>query len=327
MIGASGSNEYYCLNLSSLIMAFRWIFLLMVPLALLSGAVIFFMTSPFPPQTEDSLLKAPIFVKKWGGSGTSPGQFDEASSIELSSNGDVYVAGHEDRVQVFDYQGNLKLIFGSSGSADGKFQHPHGLAMDRTTNTLFVGDQENHRIQVFNAQGQFINKIANSDLVHIHDIGIDPNEGLIYAPDYEDDHLQKINPSTGEVVWKKTGLPGGWGVSVDSRGYVYLALTNAGELHKIDPTTGQTIKEIGGFSGAQGITGVYVDSHDLVYAVDAPTKEVRIYDTDLVLLATWDLREIVGPISIPEDITISDDDGNIYIADSVSNFVFWLKRE
>ena len=298
----------------------------MVLLALLSGAVIFFVTS-LPPQTGDNLLIAPIFVNKWGGSGTSPGQFDEASSIELSSNGDVYVAGHENRVQVFDYQGNLKFIFGSSGSTDGKFQHPHGLAMDRTTNTLYVGDQENHRIQVFNEQGQFIKKIDNSGLVHIHDIGIDPNEGLIYAPDYEVDHLQKINPSTGEVVWKKTGVPGGWGVSVDSQGYVYLALTNARELHKIDPTTGQTIRKIGGFSGAQGITGVYVDSHDLVYVVDSPTREVRIYDNDLVLLATWDLRDIVGSISKPEDITISDDDGNIYIADSESNFVFWLKRE
>ena len=300
---------------------------MLVLVALLSGAVIFFMTLPLPPPNGDNLLKAPIFVKRWGGSGTSPGQFDEASSIELSSTGDVYVAGHENRVQVFDYQGNLKFIFGTSGSTDGKFQHPHGLAMDRRTNTLYVGDQENHRIQVFDAQGQFIWKIMNSDLVHIHDIGIDPNQGFIYAPDYEVDHLQKINPSTGEVVWKRPDLPGGWGVSVDSQGDVYLAVTDARELHKIDPTTGQTIKQIGGFSGAQGITGVYVDRHDLVYVVDAPTKEVRIYDTDLVLLATWDLSDIAGSISKPEDITISDHDGDIYIADSESNFVFWLKRE
>lgn len=304
--------------------------IIIIVLIIVSGTIIFSLTPPMPippPTVDENMLKAPIFVERWGGSGTLPGQFDEASSIELSSTGDVYVAGHEDRVQVFDYQGNLKFIFGTSGSADGEFRHPHGIAMDRRTNTLYVGDQENHRIQVFNVTGQFIRKIMNSDLIHIHDIGIDLNQVFIYAPDYEVGHLQKINPSTGEIVWKKAGLPGAWGVSVDSLGNVYLAVSNARELHKIDPTTGQTIKKIGGFSGGQGITGVYVDIHDLIYVVDAQIKEVKIYDTDLVHLATWDLRDIVDSIIKPEDITISDDDENIYIADSESNFVYWLKRE
>jgi hypothetical protein len=80
-----------------------------------------FSQQPAPQSSSSSsdLLAAPKYVKSWGGFGIAPGQFEEPSSVEVSSAGDVYAAGHEDRIQVFTKDGQLKIIFGKSGNADG----------------------------------------------------------------------------------------------------------------------------------------------------------------------------------------------------------------
>jgi DNA-binding beta-propeller fold protein YncE len=281
---------------------------------------------PPPPPSLSELVALPKYVKSWGGFGTAPGQFQEPSSIEVSSAGDIYVAGHEDRIQVFTNDGQLKFTFGKSGSGDGEFQHPHGLAMNRKggEDVLYAGDQENHRIQVFNANCSFTSKLANPGLQHIHDIGIDPNNGDIYAPDYELGHLQKLS-STGSVIWIKTGFPQAWGVSVDSGGFMYLAATGNNSLLKLDPLDGNTLKMVSGFNK---ITGVYVDRHDLVYAVDAINKNIKIYDTELNLKAIWDLSTIIGGLEIePEDITISPDDKRIYLAEVNKHTVVYMERD
>ena len=286
-------------------------------------------SKPPPTSSLSDLIALPKYVKSWGGFGIAPGQFQEPSSIEVSSAGDVYVAGHEDRIQVFTNDGQLKFTFGKSGSGDGEFQHPHGLAMNRKggvgeDDVLYAGDQENHRIQVFNANGSFISKFANPGLQHIHDIGIDPNNGDIYAPDYELGHLQKLS-STGSVIWIKTGFPQAWGVSVDSEGFTYLAATGNNSLLKLDPLNGNTLKKISGFNK---ITGVYVDRHDLVYAVDAINKNIKIYDTELNLKGIWDLSTIIGGgvETEPEDITISNDDKRIYLAEVNKHTVVYMER-
>lgn len=276
-------------------------------------------------------MAPPVYIKKWGGTGTAPGQFIEVSSVEVTSTGEVLGVGHENRVQVFTSDGALKYIFGTQGTGDGEFNHPHGISITRgvTPNIAYVGDQDNGRIQVWTITpdgATFIKNIGNSDVVHIHDIGIDQAQGYVYAPDYQIGILQKFDPITDALIWKATGHPGGWGAATDSVGFIYLATTDAQELRKLDPGDGRTIKSIGGFSGGQGITGVYVDKHDLVYAVDAPKKTVFIYDTNLNLMTSWYLPDIVGTISKPEDITITDDDLGIYIADSITNYVYYLKR-
>lgn len=99
--------------------------------------------SPDAPQA-DGRVPPLLLVRTWGGLGTGPGQFVEPSSVELDSDGFVYVAGHEDRVQKFTADDDLVAIWGTSGTGDGQFRHPHGLAVDRARGDIvYVGDQEN----------------------------------------------------------------------------------------------------------------------------------------------------------------------------------------
>ena len=47
------------------------------------------------------------------------------------------------------------LIFGSEGNKEGQFQNPSGIVINKKGN-IYVVDRNNHRIQVFNCEGQFL---------------------------------------------------------------------------------------------------------------------------------------------------------------------------
>jgi len=61
----------------------------------------------------------------------------------------IYVADAlNNRIQVFDSAGSFLFEFGSSGSGDGQFKVPFGIAVDSRKN-IYVADLGNLRIQVF----------------------------------------------------------------------------------------------------------------------------------------------------------------------------------
>jgi DNA-binding beta-propeller fold protein YncE len=62
----------------------------------------------------------------------------------------VYVAEiGNDRVQVFDASGKFIARLGSGGSGIGQFRNLHGLVVDDETDTLYVADTGNNRVQAF----------------------------------------------------------------------------------------------------------------------------------------------------------------------------------
>lgn len=280
-----------------------------------------------PPLDPD--LEPPVFVQVWGQYGTAPGEFVEPSSVELDADGNVYVAGHEDRLQKFSAEGSLLDIIGSSGTGDGEFDHPHGLAMDRTAGLLYAGDQENGRVQVFTTDGAFVLAWSDPQFQHIHDVGIDPVSGDIYVGDYEADIMQK-STSTGTPLFDfgTTGsapgeFQGAWGIATDSDGRVYVADTGNQRVQVFSPE-GAVVAEWGGFIKP---TGVFVDSSDRIYVCDSTADTIAIFGVGGDALASWDLEAIVGSSSEPEDIIISADGENIYIGDVLNHRVVHLRRE
>ena len=107
-----------------------------------------------------------MFCKKFGSSGSANGKFDEPTGLAFDSVNDLlFVADSDnDRIQVFKIvdvttcpTGTEEIVkgvcfeekFGSSGSANGQFNMPVGIAIDETNDLLFVADSDNDRIQVF----------------------------------------------------------------------------------------------------------------------------------------------------------------------------------
>lgn len=290
-----------------------------------------------PDATSDSSADgAPSSVElvaSWGGYGTQAGQFVEPSSVELDTSGFVYVAGHENRVQKFTPAGDLVLIWGTPGAGDGQFNHPHGLAVDRARgDVIYVGDQENRRVQAFMPDGAFVRRWEDTQFQHIHDVGIDPATGDIYIGDYEADIIQKFSATGTELA--ELGAPGTgpgqfdgvWGISTDSAGNLYVADTFNRRVQKLD-NTGAFVAEwtSAGGTALMKPTGVFVDQADQVYLCDSVAETVYVLSTDGVLIDRWNLREILGTRSEPEDIVLDSAGANIYIAEVYGHRVYRLR--
>jgi tripartite motif-containing protein 71 len=253
--------------------------------------------------------------------------------VELQADGTVIVAGHEDRVQRFTPAGQLIDIIGSSGPGDAQFNHPHGLAVDRARGGLiYVGDQENHRLQVFTATGVFVRQWGDAQFRHIHDIGIDRETGDIFVGDYELHTLRKFSP-TGTLLATYGGPGAGpgtfngvWGVSTDSQRNVYVADTFNRRIQKLD-RNGVFVKEWGGYGVGNFMkpTGVYVDGNDVVYVCDSLAEIVALFDVDGNPRGIWDLGEIVGTRTEPEDIIIDATGRHIYIGEVFGHTVLHLE--
>ncbi|CAJ1364903.1 unnamed protein product [Effrenium voratum] len=97
-------------------------------------------------------------IREFGSFGSGDGQFDSPLAATISCTGDILISDGNNRVQVFDAKGTFLRSFGVRGKKDGFFHYPVGIAVN-DENVLFVCDQGNHRIQVFNAaDGSFIHK-------------------------------------------------------------------------------------------------------------------------------------------------------------------------
>ena len=62
-------------------------------------------------------------------------------------------------IKLFDRKGNFFYKFGKKGNADGEFNEPHCMLMNKAGH-LMVCDSENHRVQVFELSGKFVAKFG-----------------------------------------------------------------------------------------------------------------------------------------------------------------------
>ena len=78
------------------------------------------------------------------------------------SNGDIFITDGYGNSRIHKYSENGKLIksWGAPGAGEGEFNIVHNIATDKD-GYLYVCDRENHRIQVFNRNGDFETLWAN----------------------------------------------------------------------------------------------------------------------------------------------------------------------
>jgi DNA-binding beta-propeller fold protein YncE len=82
------------------------------------------------------------------------GTFARPTNIAVDAKGDLYVADTlNDRIQIFDAEGNFISLFGRAGDGPGAFGRPKGLAVDRDGH-IWVADTSMDRVQVFDREGR-----------------------------------------------------------------------------------------------------------------------------------------------------------------------------
>ena len=87
---------------------------------------------------------------------TAPGDFSRPTNLAVDADGNVYVSDtFNDRVEVFDADGNLVRTWGKAGDGPGYFARPKGIAVD-SDGHVWVADSVQDRLQVFTPEGQLL---------------------------------------------------------------------------------------------------------------------------------------------------------------------------
>ena len=183
-------------------------------------------TGPARPATVEELSERLATIKRGGP------PFNRPTGIALSSSGEIYVSdGYGNaRVHKFAPDGNLLFSWGEPGTGPGQFMLPHDILVDKQER-VWVCDRHNGRIQIFDAQGKFLDQ--RTDLSHPCNVFIDDEE-TVYVSEIKERPNVSIFTIDGELVarWgsrkedKDNALflsdGGPHALVVDSRGDIYV---------------------------------------------------------------------------------------------------------
>lgn len=99
----------------------------------------------------------------------------------------IVVDTYNNRILKFSRDGNLLFKLGAdggaSGSEDGQFNFPRGVATD-ADGDIYVADTRNYRVKKFNPDGQYIGSIGSKSYLYEgpNDVVVD-SQGYVYATD------------------------------------------------------------------------------------------------------------------------------------------------
>ncbi len=82
--------------------------------------------------------------------------FHRCTHTALSPRGDIYISDGYGNSRIHQYSPDGKLLksWGESGTGPGQFNIPHNLCCD-PDGWIYVADRENHRVQVFDGNGNY----------------------------------------------------------------------------------------------------------------------------------------------------------------------------
>ena len=175
-----------------------------------------------------SKTKAPTFDFAIYGEGENK----IVTPMDLAVDGKrVFVSDADaNKVWIYDSNGKYKHSFGKAGSGNGEFNFPYGIALDNR-GRVFVADMKNHRVQLFDIQGQFLSLFPNKDAKTLFNYpgGVAVVNNLVYITDIYKNKVFVFDLDGKKVLEFGTyGSDAGQfkypnGVTADSKGNIYVS--------------------------------------------------------------------------------------------------------
>lgn len=231
-------------------------------------------------------------LANFGEKGDRNGQFRFPLGIDVDRSGNIYIADSgNSRVQIF----NPNTVFTAKidlPAKNGKPADPTDVAVDRSRNRLYVVDNDNHRLLVYDlATRKFIKTIGGPGENKLRFrypflMALDKKQYL-YIVDVINTRVQVVNPDGLFVMYI-----GGWGVdkghffrpkgiAVDTQNRVYVSDSYMGVIQVFD-TFGQFYGVLGDAHKREvkkfrTPTGMFIDDHNRLYVVEMLAQQVSVY--------------------------------------------------
>lgn len=149
-----------------------------------------------------------------GVSGTGPTTFNLPTDVAFAPNGDIYVSDGYGSARVVKYSrdGKYLLQWGKRGTGPGEFGLPHNVVAD-AQGRVYVTDRDNQRIEVFDANGNFLTEWKDTGGISALAI---TKDGRIWTG-------AVVRDLNGKALGRLPEASGGHGAAVADSGDVYLA--------------------------------------------------------------------------------------------------------
>lgn len=308
------------------------------PFAVLVGIIVLFVVGwlVVSMMARAAPTDAPEHVITWGSFGSAEGQFGVSEYFAVGEDGKIYLTDKlSNKVQVFDDVGNYVSSFGSSGSGDGQFTNPTGIAIDTVNDKIYVADDTLRNVQVFDLNGTYLNKWSVSPYYHPQAVAVDEKSGDVFisvssSTLLTNNNLIAIYNSSGEVQTTFGGSGSGDG---QFSGLKDLFIHDF-ELFTVDRTnnrvqvfafTGDFIRKFGTSGSEDGQfnnpLGIFVDANDYIYVADDNNFRIQKFDINGNYLTQWGSQGSEnGQFDQLQNVGGSPDGVHIYTSENNVNF-------
>jgi len=151
-------------------------------------------------------------LRKIGGLGTNPGQFQYPDGVSFLNNNEILIADClNHRIQHLNIKtGTVVKNFGKSGAEKGEFRNPGDVCLD-DEGRIVVTEYSNNRIQVISKEGETHSIFGDSGSEKLnHPVGCIPFKNIFFVSDKDNNCVKAFNQS-GKFLYKfgKQGNQGG----------------------------------------------------------------------------------------------------------------------
>lgn len=274
----------------------------------------------------------------------SPFGLTRPLNMSFDASGNLYVAEEgADRITVFDANGEFDRVIGSRGSEPGAFIRPNSVAYDPTTDTIFVADTWNYRIQALDLDGTSITlwgqpneagfaaqALPTDGFWGPRDVFVDVL-GRIYVADTGNKRIRVYALEDDEAVYLFDVGSGGSGLGEldepssvivhPTDGRIFIADTWNRRI-SIFNSNGQYIDNFrvrAWYGNLNTLPYLALDAErDLLYISDSDAGRILVYNTDgdclgvlgeSTLAPTGSQFNLIGALSL-------DAQGNLYVSDA-----------
>jgi YD repeat-containing protein len=285
--------------------------------------------------TFSSRLHATITRTSSGGYEVEPVSDDEVSVFNSSGRLEEVVLGDnspsylepEEGEQAPPSQPTYASSFGSSGTGNGQFNHPAGIAIDLKGN-IWIVDQGNDRVEKFNAAGEFQSAFGSSgtgdgQFGRPTDIAIDSASNL-WVTDAGNSRVEKFNEK-GEFLAKFGSYGTGNGqfssaesIAIDAKGNIWVGDTYNGRVQKFT-AAGAFVKVVGTKGSGQGqmveATGVDIGPGGNVWVADWGNQKVLEFNEAGEFVRQFGTAGSGNGQFARPDVIEVDSKGNVWVGD------------